>query len=222
MAMQQINLYQSRLQKQKVNLSSPQLLKAVAVVSGLMVGLIVFYAVQLRQLEAELKIEEAAQAVKMAQLESLQTQIQARQKDKQLQARVDALMLEISNKQRVMKVLGEQRFGNSEGFSTHVSGLARQRIEGLWLTQVRISQGGETLGLKGQSLKAELLPRYLQRLSTEAVFAGKTFETLSMTRNSEQSGRLDFELYGVGEDAAAIKAGKNYVANTIRQSGRPQ
>jgi len=222
MAMQQINLYQSQLQQHKSHLSSSQLLKAVAVVSGLMLGLLVFYGVQLNQRQAELEIVEAAQATKMAQLENLQTQIQARQKDPKLQARVDALMLEISNKQRVMKVLGEQRFGNSEGFAAHVSGLARQRIDGLWLTQVRISQGGETLSMKGQALKAELLPRYLQRLSTEAVFAGKNFETLSMSRNHDQPGRLDFELYGIGEDVAAIKKGKNYAANHLRQSGKSQ
>ena len=222
MAMQQINLYQSQLQKRAIRLSSAQLLKAVAMVTGLMLGLMVFYTVQLSQLEVELKMVEAAQAAKMTQLENLQTQVQARQKDKQLQARVDALMLEISNKQKVMKVLGEQRFGNSEGFTAHVSALARQRIEGLWLTQVRISQGGETLGMKGQALKAELLPRYLQRLSTEAVFTGKTFETLSMLRNQEQPSRVDFELYGVGEDAVAIKKDREYVANKRYQSGRSQ
>ncbi len=221
MAMQQINLYQSQLQKHKTHLSSSQLLKAVAVVSGLMLGVMVFYVLQLSQLQVELEIVETAQATKMAQLESLQTQIQARQKDQLLQASVDALMLDISNKQKVMKVLGEQRFGNSEGFSAQVSGLARQRIDGLWLTQVRISQGGETLGMKGQALKAELLPRYLQRLSTEMVFAGKTFETLSITRNQDQPDRLDFELYGIGEDMAAIKTGNKYAANQ-RQSGRAQ
>ncbi len=212
-AMQQINLYQSCLQKKKTRLSSRQLLVAMALVSGLMLGLGLVYALQAGQLEAELETASAAQAAKMAQLETLQAQLQARRKNARLQAEVDALMLEIRNRQKVMKVLGEQRFGNIEGFTEHVSGLARQRLDGLWFTEVRFSHGGQTLGLKGQALKAELLPRYLQRLSTEMIFAGKAFETLSMSRNQDRPGRMDFELHGVGEELREAKAGKKSAAN---------
>ncbi len=210
--MQQINLYQSDLQKKKARLSSQRLLIAMASVSGLMLVLSLLYVLQLRQLEAKLATTQAAQAAKMAQLKTLQAQLQARHKNKQLQAEVDALIHEINRRQKIMKVLGEQRFGNIEGFSEHVSGLARQRIDGLWLTEVRISQGGASLGMKGQALKAELLPRYLQRLSTETVFTGKAFKTLSISRNHEQPGRVDFELHGVGEEVQAAKAGKTYAA----------
>ncbi len=213
MSMQQINLYQSCLKKEKTQLSSRRLLIAMALVSGLMLGLSLIYALQVGQREAELETAGAEQAAKMAQLETLQAQLQARRKDAQLQARVDALVLEISNRQKVMKVLGEQRFGNIEGFTRHVSGLARQRIDGLWFTEVRISHGGQTLGLKGQALKAELLPRYLQRLSTEVIFSGKAFEMLSMSRNQDRPGRMDFELHGVGEELREAKAEKKYAAS---------
>ncbi len=213
MAMQQINLYCASLQKQKVRWSSHHLLLAMGAVSGLMLVLSLVYVLQVTELEEKLETARAGQNAKMAQLETLQTQIQARQKDKQLQAEVDALMPEISNRQKVMKVLGQQRFGNIEGFAEHVSGLARQRIDGLWLTEIRISRGGEALGMKGQLLKAELLPRYLQRLSTETIFAGKVFETLSMLRNHERPGRMAFELQGVGEEIGETKTGQTYAAN---------
>ncbi len=213
MAMQQINLYQSCLQKKETRLSSRQLLVAIAVVSGLMLGLSLVYALQVGRLEAELETANVGHAAKMAKLETLQAQLKARRKNAQLQAEVGALTLEISNRQKVMKVLGEQRFGNIEGFTEHVSGLARQRLDGLWFTEVRISHGGQTLGLKGEALKAELLPRYLQRLSTEMIFAGKAFEMLSMSRNHERPGRMDFELHGVGEELREAKTGKTYAAN---------
>ena len=211
--MQQINLYQSCLQKKKTRLSSRQLLIAMVLVSGLMLGLGLVYSLQVGELEAELETVSAVQAAKMAQIETLQAQLQARRKNARLQAEVDTLMLEISNRQKVMKVLGEQRFGNIEGFTEHVSGLARQRLDGLWFTEVRISHGGQTLGLKGQTLKAELLPRYLQRLSTEMIFAGKAFETLSMSRNQDRPSRMDFELHGVGEELREARVGKSYAAN---------
>ena len=215
--MQQINLYQSSLQKKKTCLSSQRLLIAIASVSGLMLVLSLVYALQVRQLEAEQATVQATRAAKMVQLETLQAQLQARHKDRRLQAEVDKLVQAIRQRQKILKVLGEQRFGNIEGFSEHLSGLARQRIDGLWLTEVRISQGGASLGMKGQALKAELLPRYLQRLSTEAVFAGKVFKTLSISRNHDQPGRMDFELHGVGEEAPAAKVGKSYAGNGGRR-----
>lgn len=217
--MQQINLYQPGLRKKKTQISSQQLLMAVAGVTAVMLVFIVFYSFQLRQLESQLETQRAVQAAKLAQLESLQAQIQGRQKDQQLQAKIDALLQQINNKQRVMKVLGDQRFGNIKGFSPHMNGLARQRIDGLWLTEIRISHGGETLGIKGQALKAALLPRYLQRLSSEDIFNGKAFETLSMSRSTTSPGHINFELHGVGEDYPP-GSGKDYAANSHGINGK--
>ena len=217
--MQQINLYQERFRKQKSRLSSARLLKAVAALAGLMLGLGLLFLLQAGQRQAQLDTLQAQQKAKMAQLASLQQQVQSRHKDAALQARVDALMREIDTKQKIMKILGEQRFGNIEGFTGHVRGLARQRLDGLWLTQVRIGQGGATLGMKGRALKAALLPRYLQRLSGETVFAGKTFETLSMERDAEQPGQVLFELRGEGESPPA-DAGKLRAVRTAPREGR--
>ena len=182
-----------------------------------MLILSLIYGLQAGRAKEQLEAVQAEQKQKMAQLENLQQQIQARKKDETLQMQVDALMLDISNRQKVMKVLGQQRFGNIDGFSEHISGLARQRIDGLWLTQIRISHGGETLGMKGGMLKAELLPRYLQRLSSEHIFTGKVFETLSMSRDEKRAGRMVFELQGVGEEISSQKMRRSYAANGDRR-----
>ncbi|VAX07853.1 hypothetical protein MNBD_GAMMA25-1126 [hydrothermal vent metagenome] len=215
--MQQVNLYRASLQKNNARSSAQKLLLAMGVVSGGLLILSLIYVFQIMQLEDSLGIAQAEQNIKMAQLEALQVKIQARRKDAQLQAEVDALMMDIANRQKVMKVLGQQQFGNIEGFVEHVSGLARQRINGLWLSEVRISQGGQSLGLKGQTLKAELLPRYLQRLSSEMVFTGKAFRTLLMVRDQEQPEQLVFELQGVGEIINTDKKTSSYAANGVHQ-----
>ncbi len=215
--MQQVNFYRASLQKNNARSSAQKLLLAMGVVSGGLLILSLIYVFQIMQLEDSLGIAQAEQNTKMAQLEALQVKIQARRKDAQLQAEVDALMMDVANRQKVMKVLGQQQFGNIEGFVEHVSGLARQRINGLWLSEVRISQGGQSLGLKGQTLKAELLPRYLQRLSSETVFTGKAFRTLLMVRDQEQPEQLVFELQGVGEIINTDKKTSSYAANGVHQ-----
>ena len=194
MAMQQINLYQDVFKKTKVLISAQQVLFAGAALLLLLAGVATFDYIKLQQLKSELAQTKAEQIEKYAQLASLQEQVQQRQKNKKLLHQIEVITTEIANKQKVMQVLTSQQFGNTAGFAEHVKGLARQRIEGMWLTGLSISQGGEQLGLKGLAEHAKLLPQYLQRLSSEEAFLGKEFETLKMSRNQNNSSWLDFDL----------------------------
>ena len=173
--MQQINLYQDVFKKKEVFLSASHLLSASI---GLIVILAVISGLFQWQLSSQLNAVESAKAEQVAQaarLQALQQQVQNRQQDKKILHEIEMISNNIANKQRVMQVLTSDRFGNTEGFVEHVKGLARQKLDGMWLTGISIKQGGENLGMRGQAVEAELLPRYLQRLSSEDAFLGKSF-----------------------------------------------
>jgi len=57
-----------------------------------------------------------------------------------------------------------------------------------------IAQGGARLGLRGGSLKADLVPQYLQRLGKEPSFAGTEFKTFLLTREKAEAKWVAFEL----------------------------
>jgi len=84
---------------------------------------------------------------------------------------------------------------HSQGFSAYFGGLARNTLEGLWFRNVALSAGGEEMLLRGQTTEPELVPRLLQTLAVERVFAGRTFRKVSFERRETQAGALiDFEL----------------------------
>ncbi|MCW9024831.1 MAG: hypothetical protein OQK73_09110 [Gammaproteobacteria bacterium] len=195
--MQQINLYQAVFRKTTLLLSARSLLRASAALAGFLVVVTALLQWQLSQQSSALETAKAQQTAQLAKLAKLQQQVQNRQQDKKLLHEIEVLSTHIANKQRVMQVLTTQRFGNTDGFTEHVKGLARQRIDGMWLTDISISKGGEHLGMKGQALQAELLPRYLQRLSSEAAFLGKSFKTLNIARNDKNPSWVDFNLQSV-------------------------
>lgn len=194
MSLQQVNLYQDELKTQKLNYSalmSVQISLILLVIFSLAAG---FRYFQLQQHQSSLVENQQKQKIAMADLQKLQTELSIRKKDTTLAKRILARTKELVNKQKVLSILSQDEFGNTEGFIEHISGLARQRIDGLWLTQIRIAGGGTDVALHGTTSKPALLPKYLQRLSSEKAFAGTEFQSLLMAIQEKKKHRLDFSL----------------------------
>lgn len=194
MSMQQVNLYQDELKTQKVNYSATvlvQLCLMLIVVFSVVAGFSYF---QLQQHQASLAEQQQKQKRVMTELKKIQAELSLRKKDAALAQRINDKSKELANKQKVLSILSRDEFGNTEGFIEHISGLARQRIDGLWLTQIRIADGGTDVSLKGLTSRSSLLPKYLQRLSAEKIFNGTQFESLVMARQEKKKQWLNFSL----------------------------
>ena len=194
MRMQQVNLYQDELKAKKLNYSAlmlAQLTLLLIVILSVAAG---FKYFQLQQHESSLVESKQNQKMAMAELQEIQTELSLRKKDATLAKRIIQKTKELTNKQKVLNILSRDEFGNTKGFIEHVSGLARQRVEGLWLTKIRIASGGTDVSLKGTTSKPALLPKYLQRLSAEKAFSGTEFQSLLMARQEKKKQWLDFSL----------------------------
>ncbi len=203
MTLQQVNLYQDELKTKTLRYSSKLLLQ-ISIVFILTFSFITgFSYYQLQQHEMTLAEYQLKQKTALSELQKLQQELALRKKDMNLARRLTERTAELANKQKVLNILSRDEFGNTKGFIEHVSGLARQRIEGLWLTKIRIANGGTDVALHGTTLKAELVPKYLQRLSSEKVFAGTEFESLSMVRQKKKKQWLDFSLQNKNSAEAA-------------------
>lgn len=194
MKYQQINLYQPMFRKQEKIFSAVTIAQSLAV---LVVGLAMFYGYSVwnvNNLRSEVVNQQRLQAEVLAKIESLSKQYPLRQKSKLLEARVLTLQQELQAKQALLKVLSDTRIGNTSGFSAHFTGLARQKIEGVWLRSVQLSAGGQQVGIIGSTLQPELVPRYIQQLANETAFRGAEFRSFTMQRVKGDNTRVDFTL----------------------------
>lgn len=203
MSLQQVNLYQDELKTQKLKYS------ALMLVQLCLIFIVVFSAVagfryfQLQQHQASLTEHQQKQKNAMADLQKIQAELSLRKKDATLAKHIIEKTKELTNKQKVFGILSRDEFGNTKGFIEHISGLARQRIDGLWLTQIRIAGGGTNVTLQGTTSKSSLLPKYLQRLSAEKAFTGTEFESLLMARQEKKKQWLNFSLQNKKTDEVA-------------------
>ena len=190
---QNINLYQPQLKEKKVVFSASSML----VFTGLFV--LLFTAIYGYQL-LKIKPYEKQIAALDNELQQLQQQVDsleagaAKEKSKLLINEIARVSSEIEQRERITETLSSRSFGNNSGFSDYLESFARGHVQGTWLTQVSIEAGGSLLGLSGKTLSSELVPLYLQNLSSEGVLQGASFNVLEIARveNKEGSSEINF------------------------------
>lgn len=187
---QQINLYQPIFRTQHKIFSAVTIAQLTVV---FVVGLLLIYGYgvwQLSRLEGQVAALDAHRETAMQQLRTLSTQVRPETRSRMLDDQLREAQSEVNSKERLLTALETRRFGNTTGFSMHFAGLARQRINGLWLTRVEVRDG--VVVLDGATEAAELLPRYLARLGQEQAFAGTEFSRLQMARGDGDGAPVRF------------------------------
>ncbi len=191
---QQINLYLSIFRGTQLPFSAQTMLYALAGVAAVLMLYYGYASWSLGPMKKELASAQQQHAEALKQLEVLGQQAQANQKDAALEQEVARLSAERDAKQQVFNNITGGGLGNTQGFSAQIEGLARRRVEGVWFTNIAISQSGASFALNGGTLAPELVPVLLQALGKEPVFKGVEFKTLLMERSEQQPGRVNFTL----------------------------
>ncbi len=128
------------------------------------------------------------------ELAGLEDRLNSVQTDPVLQSELAGLRATRKRVQRDLQIIARHH-GSSGGFSAFFGGLARNTLNGLWLSNVGVAAGGAELRLHGQATAPELVPRLLQSLATEPAFAGRAFREVTFERQEQESGAVvDFQL----------------------------
>ncbi len=179
---QEVNLYQPAFRRHETRFSSVTMLfiaVIVTVVLALIYGVSWWRTSYLRTQLISAQLDSAAAA---RQVEQLSLQIQARPTDHTLAQKVQEMQALVAASQQLETLAAREEYSNTAGFSAYLDALAREHVTGLWLTSFSIEGDGSHITLKGRSLRADLIPLYLQRLAREKVFDGKRFQVFQVTR----------------------------------------
>ncbi len=117
----------------------------------------------------------------------------------QQQARLRALETERTQRLRLLEALATH--GSApRSFAGVASALAREPVEGLWITSIAVRLGGRELELHGRAGRAELVPRLLEQMEGQPELRGLRFERVEISR--PENGGLAFVLGAVGAEGA--------------------
>lgn len=211
---QQINLYEARLRPRN-DLATGRNLGVTALVLLLLMAALALWAGQEATQTAETaSVLQKQLAAEQEKLVVLTKSVSMRQVSPALAAELDSTKAMLASRQEVMTVLDSGKLGNAKGFSTVMSGFARQTQADLWLTGFLVSAGGEEIEIRGRLLDPAKLPAYVQKLSGEPAFQGRRFAALDMRGVEPEEPKADSAAAAktmketekeIGEKAAAPK-----------------
>lgn len=194
--MQQINLYQEQFRTRRDPLDA----RHMGIMLVLLVVALGAVSVWLQQRAGELAERAAAVERERDRLEQQVLAMSARLEERRGEAaagddRLVRLRRELAAKQRVLEYLESGPMARRDGFSTHLAGLARRVIDGLWFDRIVFEHGGGKLRFEGHSLQPDGVPRMIEALAAEEVYAGHAFRSLVIERTGEGGDRrVDFVL----------------------------
>lgn len=198
MRRQQINLYQPVFRKQPVAFSFNMLLILLLVSILTMAG---FYGLgewQSSRLAERLSASQAQREQLETSVAQIAGQLPKPTVNKMLESELQQLVHKRKSGFALLNILRTRVAVNRDGFSGIFEGLARHSFPELWFTHVAITEAGNSLTLKGRSLKPEWVPRLLKNLHQEPAFSERSFQVVELVRQDEFSPVLDFNLTTVG------------------------
>ncbi len=185
MMRQQINFYQEQFYVVDKSVSPNLILIPGALLLALLLVTAITYWNGAR-LDNELKTVSEQYEKIQDEYDQLQLQLKQRVKSAALEREIKELQREVNRKQQTLRYLqGEGPDANQEGFSRHLTVLSEIDRDSIWLNRIEFDAGGSLIDLRGNTLKTDDVPRYLQDLGATAVFQGRPFSSFVILRREE-------------------------------------
>lgn len=203
---QQINLYQAEFQQPEIMLSADHIFLGTGGLLLLIVLCSAGLAMSNTLMDGRLTAVKAeVETLKQAN-QQMSSSMQNRSVDQNLAARATEASRQLQMRQEMLQLVErtEQR-RDTVYFSELLAGLARQHVDGLWLSRIEISANGQDMYLEGSTLDAKRVPQFVGNLSQEEAYLGREFHKVVIKRNEKDAAMLDFVLTsGVTESESLV------------------
>jgi hypothetical protein len=179
---QQINLFNPAFQAKRKLFGAMAMAQALLllVIGVAAIGYYCERSISALQREADSGVRQLEK--KKRQLAGVSDELRPRQKSPELEAQLAEAEAQLTSLKRIASVIDRGELGNATGYSEYFRALARQHVDGLWLTGLAITGAGCDIGVHGRALNASLLPGFLGRLTQERILQGKAFGSLQISQ----------------------------------------
>ncbi|MDB5801908.1 MAG: biosis protein MshI [Rhodocyclales bacterium] len=130
--------------------------------------------------KARLSQIEAQMLPVSEQLAQLQAGMGVEQVNATLRDRLQRAEAQLKARRDIQTALQRGDLGSSQGFSEFMRAFARQTVPGLWLTGLRLENGGKDITLSGRALNAEAVATLVRQLRAEPALAGRSIAMMSV------------------------------------------
>lgn len=177
---QSVNLYLPEFRRKPEWLTALRMVQATGLVMLLLVLGAAWEYWQLFSLEKEWQGAEALRLEAVASTAALRASFGTQAPDQSVVEQNARLEAALKEKNAILGFMDGNDLGNTAGFSSFLTDLARYHVQGLSLKSISLSQNGRMVALSGEVARAELVPLYLQNLNQGESFRGLSFHALQI------------------------------------------
>lgn len=178
---QEINLLKTEKKSQKFDIDFPMLVKLVIIFGSILLLVSIYEGLQsFTNLRAVNKIETEKRVLEN-ELAKQEILVPQKQSIDQLSATIEIQVAAMKLKKEILNKLIESEVKQVGGFSEYLASLSRKTIPGLWLTRMIFNTYDAHYTLEGKTLQPDLIPKFMEGLSKEPIFAGKTFQVFKVS-----------------------------------------
>ena len=206
---------------QQINLFNPELIKKTELLTPRNMGLAYLglaclglaWMLYSQQSVSRLTLQRDQLATQLQQLQDGLKQATAARTPHEANAALVQELAQLNQQQQTQSKLLQVINGGvtvaNKNLSAYMRGFANQTTEGLWLTGFSIDPEHDAMSVFGRSLNADLLPKYIEMMGKENVFAGQLFGGLKVIGASAMTHQA---LGDVKSDATGTKTDANKAA----------
>lgn len=184
--MQQVNLYIESFKRTEPPYSAKTLILIIlfSAVFALLVSLVLFAMLWINGNETKTLNREMVGW--QNQFEQAQVDYPKSVVDANLIGKIERLDHEKKSNEQIIDYLQTHNIDiEQQSFSVYLLALTWIKEPGLWLTEVKITNGGKSLTLIGRTTSAALLPQYLEKIAGIDVFTEMNFKVFDMKRDKQ-------------------------------------
>jgi hypothetical protein len=220
--LQQVNLYEPIFREDHKLFSAITICVGLGAVAAGLAAITMFYWMHVVSLDRQLRAvraQESAQNKFIAEAKAIVEQAGSQQT---IDDHLKAMAIELGRRQQALRYLrggdpgGDRTVHANRGFVGRMTALARQQLDGLWLTGATFVSGSGGFELTGVAMSGDLVPIYLERLTNEPAIAGTRLQTIAIRQPKKPTGtQVEFVVSSAAspdgadvalEPAAAAKA----------------
>ncbi len=172
---QQINLYRPEFRPDTNAFQSLFMFQAAGILLFALLVIYGFARSELSSIEDELDIVARQEAAALERLQNVRPLITAVTGEQSWSEQLEEASRTLAERQAALSLIQGTTLGDTKGFSRHLRALARQDIDGIWLTHLVLSALGDQTRIEGRAIRAELIPLYVQNLTAEPAFEKQRF-----------------------------------------------
>ena len=111
-----------------------------------------------------------------------------------MEIHLQAMVVDLARRQQALQYLRGGAVGAggpplaNRGFVGRMTALARQQLDGLWITGATFVSGSDSFELTGSATRADLVPIYLARLMNEPAIAGTKLQSIEIRQPKKPNG----------------------------------